>query len=356
MKKIVFIVFITISQLGQAQNLVLNSSFEDENICEFHQACSPSAWFYINRSTVAGYFKNEVPGATGKRWLSIAAGNRLNTGGRQYWQTMLVQKLVKGKTYKIAISIHGWDVGPNASDIGINFIPVMKYYSGDTLLQPPVYLDFVNAKTNGLKNGWVRLEKEYVANDEVQFMMVGNFSPANYREVAKKRDSKSNYIGLLIDDIEIIPVDKMNCESCMLVKDSLYAVNERHSIKNTVVDNDKPIIHNETEKTADTLTLNDIYFPFSSYKISNPDKFAKYRASFEKSNIEKIKIIGYTDDIGTSEGNRKLSFQRAQEVAALISADFNISSSLIEVEGRGISKDSTDKGKNRRVEIYIFHY
>ncbi len=89
-KTILLVSFTGLFQYTRAQNLVPNGSFEDENICEYHQNCSPSAWFYATKNANAGYFINEIPASTGTRWLSIVTGNRQNKGARQYWQTMLL--------------------------------------------------------------------------------------------------------------------------------------------------------------------------------------------------------------------------------------------------------------------------
>ena len=339
----------------QAQNLVPNPSFEDANICEYHQPCSPSGWFYVTRNAVAGYFENDIPAATGKRWLSIVAGNRINAGGRQYWETMLLHKLEKGKPYKIGLSIHGWDIGPNANDIGIFFIREPKYYNTDTLIQPPTYFSFAGGRLKQqTKSGWFRLEKEYVADKDDQYIMIGNFSSDNYQEIAKKRYSKSAYTGLLVDDLEITPIEKIACEDCERVKDSLYLVVNRHSSVDTAAPVHKSDTITGAERRTDTLLLQDIYFPFSSFRISNPDTLKRYRGSFENVRIKQIRIAGYTDDVGTVEANQKLSLKRAQEVGRLLNVYFNIPASLLTEEGYGISKHNSDKSKNRRVEIYIY--
>lgn len=352
-KNILTILVISMSQFLQAQNLVPNPSFEDENICEQHQPCSPSAWFYVTKNLVAGYFVNEIPAATGKHWLSIVAGNRLNTGGRQYWETMLLHQLEKGATYKVRLSIHGWDLKPNPRDIGVYFIPELMFYKTDTVIQPDSYVDFADAKITEQKKGWFRLEKEFIAENASKVIMIGNFSHDNYQEVARKRTSKSIYAGLLVDDIEIVPVEKMDCKDCERVKDSLYSITTRHSSVDTI----EPVKFAEitsNQESGDTLVLDDIYFAIGSSKISNLDSLEHYRSKFDPQTIKKIIVTGYTDDIGTVGANKILSLQRAKAVAGLIAEKFRIPVANIDTRGYGISRENQDKTKNRRVAVYIY--
>jgi len=353
MKFLISIILSFVFHKINGQNLVPNPSFEDENICERNQPCSPSAWFYVTKNIVAGYFTNQTPAATGKRWLSIVTGNRENTGGRQYWQTMLLLPVIQGKVYRASLSIHGWKTEPNAKDVGMYFPPKMQFYTADTLIQPKFYVDFSDAKVTKLKNSWFKLEKEFAPPETSQFLMIGNFSSENSQEIAKSRISSSIYIGPLVDDITIEPAVKENCENCSHVKDSLYLIKNRHSDTSRYLQLEEFPETTSPYFSTDTLSLNEIYFTSSSYSIKNPNILDKHRVWFAKPNIIKIKISGYTDDTGTTDGNRILSLRRAQEVAKLISQKFNISPNIIETEGRGVSSKNSNKGENRKVEIYI---
>ena len=74
---------------------------------------------------------------------------------------------------------------------------------------------------------------------------------------------------------------------------------------------------------------------------------------------KKVKIVGYTDNIGSDEYNLRLSLQRAQSVADYLIYVEGVESSRIEIEGRGkadpVADNSTEEGraKNRRVEIML---
>lgn len=106
---------------------------------------------------------------------------------------------------------------------------------------------------------------------------------------------------------------------------------------------------------TDTIVIRDIHFDFDKYLIQNPDTLQRYRSLLTRPGVKKIQVVGFTDDAGSAAYNLDLSQKRAHEIARLLSSKFNIAPSLIEAEGRGISKKYPQKSLNRRVEIYIFH-
>jgi flagellar motor protein MotB len=339
--------------VANAQNLVPNGSFEDANICEQNKPCSPAAWFYTVKNGASGYFDiPNIPAATGRRCLSVCIGNRLNLN-RQYWETMLLGNLERGKKYKINISIRGWDVDPNLHDIGLYFTGSMIHSDRDTLMQPESHLNFLDAKVKTLKNGWFRLEKEFIPDSDYQFLIVGNFSSRNYQEIAQKRFSRSPYLGVLVDDIEIRPIEKIACENCGKIRDSLYAITLRHSsIKApTTLPDSLPLAVKENK--VDTLVIKNILFAVDSYKLVDTASLDIYRHALETKDIKKIRIIGFTDNVGTAAHNQELSQKRAMEIGRQIALKFNIPASLIECEGRGISTTYAEPDRNRRVEIYV---
>jgi len=136
--------------------------------------------------------------------------------------------------------------------------------------------------------------------------------------------------------------------------DSLYSLKLRHSIpldRKKIETEAIPVF--QTTK-IDTLILTGIYFSTGSYRINNPDEIEQFRSRFERPDIKQIKIVGYTDDVGSAADNLSLSEQRAKEVSNIISSKFAISKSLLDVSGKGITTDNGQKSKNRRVEIYIY--
>ena len=75
--------------------------------------------------------------------------------------------------------------------------------------------------------------------------------------------------------------------------------------------------------------------------------------------VNRVIIIGYTDNVGSDKYNFRLSLQRAQSVADYLIYCEKIDSKKIEIVGRGkdnpVASNNTKEGraKNRRVEIKI---
>jgi OOP family OmpA-OmpF porin len=99
-------------------------------------------------------------------------------------------------------------------------------------------------------------------------------------------------------------------------------------------------------------------FKFNSYKI---DK--KYYPEIEKlvellkKGHKKIKIEGFTDNIGSYEYNKKLSLKRAKALKEILVNKFKINPNRIKIEGYGedypIASNETEEGRrlNRRVIV-----
>lgn len=338
-----------------AQNLVINSSFEDANECtEIHQYCSPAAWFYIKNHPQGYALYSPFQPSDGSIMLKLFAVN-VNTGKRTYWQTMLKCSLVKGKEYNLAVDMTAEEIGPNLNDIGFYLTDHFLYATTDTLMQPSNYLHMQDAKTKRLRNGWFHLQKKFIADSNYQFIVIGNFSPETNKEIGLKRKTTAN-IAYYIDNLSITAVDKNNCGDNPKLVDSLYALHDRHSHGSDIpvaVDTIKTETVARTV-TVDTLVLNNILFDFDKYTIKNPELFNPYTSLFSDTTITKIEITGYTDDAGSQEYNLQLSKQRTEAVARLLSHKFSIDPSLMESIGRGISTKYEDRKLNRRVEILVY--
>jgi len=371
-----------------AQNLVPNPSFEDVNMCaEYDQPCSPSAWFYLSRKLTTGYFPRYTS-ATGTRHLQIMAVSR-ETVNRQYWETMLLCPLRAGERYSVSIKIASPETQttlsthcPNLRDIGLWFTKRWVFVQGDSLLQPRSYLSFTSAATTDLKNGWFEIKKEFTPTVNSSILIVGNFYRMANADIMDQRGSTSPTIDILVDDITVTPVKGTTCGTEKKVKDSLYAVTWRHSehwppegtdtltqpdgkdasppaegTDRRVIDTPKtsPLKPAPPKPVTDTIIIHNIQFDFDQYLVQNPDTLKQYKRLLTRPGIKKIRVIGFTDDIGSDAYNLDLSQKRAQEIARLLSSTFHIDPGLIKAEGKGISKEYPTRELNRRVEIYIFH-
>ena len=103
-----------------------------------------------------------------------------------------------------------------------------------------------------------------------------------------------------------------------------------------------------------------LLFDFDSYtiKMSTRDNLNKLVASLKEFNETNVKILGHTDNQGTSKYNQLLSENRAGEVAAFLEMQ-GINATRLSKVGYGeadpVSSNKTDKGRelNRRVEIVL---
>ncbi|HEY4288205.1 MAG TPA: OmpA family protein [Puia sp.] len=392
----------------QGQNLVPNPSFEDVNTCsEFDQPCSPSAWFYLSRKLTTGYFPR-FPSATGSRHLQIVAASR-GSVNRQYWETMLLCPLEAGERYTVSLKIasprNNTELGttcPNLRDIGLWFTIRFVFVQGDSILQPRSYLSFQGATTRDLKNGWFEIKKEFVPAANSPILIVGNFVRTANTDIMEQRSYPNPTIDILVDDISVVRAKGTVCAGSQKIKDSLYSILRRHSdnhpgdldpdISDTTPDLSEkniepPSLKRSTDSlrrlpsnpvndplfgpeprrvidtpklsrrppVTDTLVIHNIQFDFDKYLVQNPDTLQRYKSLFIRPGIKKIQVVGFTDETGSEAYNLDLSKKRAGEVARILSSKFNISPTLIEAEGRGISRVYRTKDLNRRVEIYIFH-
>ena len=94
---------------------------------------------------------------------------------------------------------------------------------------------------------------------------------------------------------------------------------------------------------------------------SSRDKFSGMIASLSdiKGDLQKVIVEGHTDSQGKASMNKRLSQQRADRVAELLSENLSIERSMIESFGYGeerpVANNNTRSGrlKNRRVQLRL---
>ncbi len=106
------------------------------------------------------------------------------------------------------------------------------------------------------------------------------------------------------------------------------------------------------------MTLNDLHFETGKADIT-PDSEATLNTvltSLKNNPDWKIRVEGFTDNVGGQEANEKLSADRAEAVANWL-ADHGIDRSRLSSKGYGESrpiasnKSEDGRAKNRRVEL-----
>jgi hypothetical protein len=337
---------------GISQNLVPNYSFEDVNICtEIHQPCSPSAWFYVNH-LVPQYSLSDIPAFTGYKALNLLVVDTARRE-RQYWQSMLLCPLEKGKKYTVRMKLAATYIGPNLNDIGVSFSGKFIFLPKDTVFEQREYLNFKDAEVRRLKKGWIEVKKEFIASGSEQFIMIGNFSNKTNQEISKERNIIVKRIYLAVDDLSILP--DQPCKVSGNVRDSLYALHDRHSRPEFIVKENLPVKTLPAPQKIDTIVIRDINFDFDKAFIKNPDTLNYLKKYLSDPNVKKIKVIGFTDNAGTANYNLRLSQQRADAVVRYFIETFGLEAGKIEAEGKGISIKYVEPYLNRRVEVYLFY-
>jgi OOP family OmpA-OmpF porin len=108
-----------------------------------------------------------------------------------------------------------------------------------------------------------------------------------------------------------------------------------------------------------------LYFDFASAKLSSvarpvvSDAANAIRQTVAKGNFSHVKVIGYADTVGSTEGQDRLSVRRADAVRDELVRE-GIEASAIKTEGRGklepevLTSDQVKNPRNRRVRIVIF--
>ncbi|HAK14958.1 MAG TPA: OmpA family protein [Acinetobacter junii] len=99
-------------------------------------------------------------------------------------------------------------------------------------------------------------------------------------------------------------------------------------------------------------------FNRSDIKPENGKEIIRLAKQLNKYDLQKLKIVGHTDDIGNPEYNQKLSEERAQSVAGIFLKE-GFKQTNLNVIGRGSNQpfvpntSDENRASNRRVAIII---
>lgn len=106
-----------------------------------------------------------------------------------------------------------------------------------------------------------------------------------------------------------------------------------------------------------------VYFQFGKSELNfrQADEMLAKIQKLDPSRIEKFEIFGYTDDVGKSDFNHKLSTDRAKAVQSYLNAKGITNEIAISITGKGqimIEDDALDnlpeaRSQNRRVDVLV---
>jgi outer membrane protein OmpA-like peptidoglycan-associated protein len=365
---LITILLLLIQKQAVCQNLLANGGFEDENICtEYSKNCAPEAW--IATSLRSNYYV-DAPGYAhgGSHFTGLIVGNRSKPGVRSFIRAQLLCGLRKGHVYQLVFFIR------SAHDV-LDSISV--YFSSNDFLFEKKYFKEIHPQlwakdgleaTNKNPQGWHRVQFNYTANGEEEFITIGDFKHDDYYGIDRP-DFENDYY-FFLDDVTLIPMDihEKLCSEADSVKKVLYNQNERHDLleKKIYAYKKKPPPVLPLPQTIniriDTLVIPDIFFATASFKIKeeNYSVLNDFCGKMANRTIDSLVVEGHTDSIGRLDYNEKLSEYRARSVQQYVQQKTALSMSKIRIKYYASLKpaatNSTPEGrqKNRRVEIYLY--
>jgi outer membrane protein OmpA-like peptidoglycan-associated protein len=348
------------------QNLLLNGSFEEENICsEYEVNCAPEAWIYTMPS-FNYYYKDEERAHSGSHFVALIAANSKKNFHRSYVRSRLLCGLRKGKTYRLSLFVKS--LYPSLLDsAGVYFSNYDFLFEKQPypLIKPAVY--FINAKQKPHRRdtSWQHIVVDYVARGDESFLTLGLFKKADVQTQAGARTETNLFI--YFDDVSLLPVDASEalCNNWRQQMKFIYDENERHEYqmrsmkfykaapKVTVTASPTKILK------IDTFVMPDILFKTNSFQL---DKAAmllldSLGRKFPDGTLDSIVVEGHTDNIGSTAWNEQLSLNRANSVAGYLEYFMN---TKVTARGWGARKPIADNNKpggrrkNRRVEVYLY--
>lgn len=352
-----------------AQNLVPNGDFELGR----KNSKSIKPWRFTNTVDVFNKVRGAYPGRTSKWNLPAPhsgnkyVGIRIERNYREYIQIKLDKPLSKGEKYYFEMWVcPSEDVPYKSINLGASFeIRKVAYtYDGNLYKHPP---SIVLKRTNGIKgigpNQWLKIGGVYRAKGGERYLTIGDFT-INKNE--KQLKAKNWYNFLLFHYESYYFIDSVVLYKIPDIKEnqSLVKTIDNTDIENIAEDSvdfdmsKENYVYNIENQTS--ITLNKVNFEFGSDKLlaSSYNDLELVLEYLNQNENAKIKIIGYTDNVGSAADNLKLSERRAKAVYNFF-IKFKIDKDRLEYLGKGeddpIDTNSTPIGrkKNRRVEIEL---
>jgi outer membrane protein OmpA-like peptidoglycan-associated protein len=350
---------------AQAQNLLVNPGFEEENICsEYHINCAPEGWIYTVPSFIY-YFKDAAQAHTGSHYVGLIAGHSNKPYYRTFVRSRLLCALQKGNSYQLEFYLKSKH--PILDSVGVYFSSY-DFLFEKTVYQkiiPTLYATDAITKIDKENHGWQRIQLQFKATGNEVFITLGNFSKLPV--TGEAGIDLENYFFVSFDDISLTPMNPYErlCANWKQTKEDIYDQNERHEYQERymrVYRNNPPVVTRPaTTKTikVDTLVIPDVFFASNSFVLNA--KAASLLDSFlikmNRYKVDSAFVHGHTDSRGTEAFNQELSWQRAGSVAAYLEKKSAIKFKTIGYGStKPVASNQTAGGRqrNRRVEIYLY--
>lgn len=341
-----------------AQNLVLNASFEDVNICtEYTAPCAPSAWLSVAPEAARMKYLCNGGAIQGQHYVTLLQEGRDNPDTRVYIQTRLVCPLEKGRAYRIRLYMNTDNYPLRA---GIRFDTAFVFTENAVCLTSPASVELVEndvqKKLFRINQPWYILEKTYVATSAATHLLVGNFRPPQKKGAGGYKNAQ-----LLIDSISVSPVDgQQACSGQDSTFRNLYAERRRHTIPDKYMPPGSIVRHLDGASGCDTIILKDDLFTAdrnslnTRYKHQIDEALRNYRSGKRT----RILLVGHAWQTASDEYNKIISADKAKAVANYLVYNEGYSFEDFDVQGVGKKYpryDTTGReaGDNNRVEMII---
>jgi outer membrane protein OmpA-like peptidoglycan-associated protein len=348
----------------RAQNLLMNGSFEDENICtEFNKNCAPEGW--ISTSLKSDYYFEDAKNAhEGIHFLGLmVTGDIYTPKPHNYVRSRLLCGLRAGAHYRFECYVRS--LHHVLDSVGI-------YFSEDDILYrkggmkgavPQLWIKPVLSDAES--KGWQKVSLEYTASGNERFISIGDFMKRPH-PLLNQPDLGIDFY-FFVDDVSLTttnPNEKI-CPDTERIREEEYETNERHALlekKVYLYSKNPPEITPPTItvlQRIDTLIIPDVLFATNSFALNKKanailDSFIMRTKTLH---VDSLIVEGHTDSTGSANLNAKLSQNRASSVAGYLQQYF---SAAIVTRGRASEKPIADnrtaagRKRNRRVEVYLY--
>lgn len=399
MRGSIVILFFFLSTALLSQNFIANPGFEDINECEeFGAKCAAEAWFRIPPYDLTVTDKASRSPHKGKISEIIVVENIFHPLARRvYLYTKILCPLIKGKKYQLSFFLNNLNQKGYLIEALFSDEELIAGKKNPLDYKPDLVFTVEQEIKKSEESKWKKVQSIYKASGKEKFLTIGYFSKKEIIAYRKKASNKKGDIVILLDDIQLIPLDKNEkvCIDFLDQKDKLYQKNYRHTNKISVdhipedrsqrIWNknffDKPLVKDPSIQNGTTAILKPV-LPYRSWnkkdtlifeiplvafrfdqiqiKIEFQKKLDSFALQIEYLNPKKIQYLGHTDNMGSIEYNQKLSKKRATAVQNYLNQYDFFKNTSSEVIGKGELTPKTDnktfKGRqlNRRVEIVIF--
>jgi len=386
MKKSVFIFFLLFSNSLFSQNFLANPSFEDINECaEYGAKCAAEAWFRIPPYDLTITDKAmRVPNQGKISELVVVENTRHPLARRVFLYTKILCPLQKGKDYQLSFFLNNLNRKDYLVEALFSEEELIAGEKNPLNFKPKLEFTIEQEMSIDKTTGWRKVQSVYKATGNEKFLTIGYFSKKEITATRKELSNRKGDIVVLIDDIELIPLDKNEelCPEALTQKDKLYNQDHRHTNKISVdegpieknnktwnnnffdqpIEEDsvsnsefteeiKPILPNRNWNEKDTLVFEIplVAFRFDDFQIKEEfqNKLDSFALQIQYLNPEKIQYLGHTDNMGSVEYNEKLSKRRAIAVQKYLDRFPFFKNTDFEVIGKG---ELAPKADNKTIE------